>query len=130
MVGDQLPTLEPLRATDKPFFQLKVAEEYVTCALVNLRAADGALNWLDQRIGSLRSALHMHAQSKTNRRLGVLTILSAIFMPITLLAAIWGMNFGTMPELNYRFGYPMALGLTLLIGSGMFFFFRRRGWFD
>jgi hypothetical protein len=110
-------------AIDKPFFQLRVAGEYVTCALVNLRAADGALNWMDQRIGALHSALQMYSQSKTNRRLGVLTILSAIFLPMTLLAGIWGMNFVTMPELNYRFGYPIALGVIALIGSGMFVFF-------
>ena len=130
VVDDQLPSLQALSATDKPFFPLKVAQEYLTCALANLRAADGALDWLAQRVGDLRSALQMYAQDKTNRRLGVLTILSAIFMPMTLLAGIWGMNFVTMPGLNYRFGYPIALGVIALIGSGMFFYFRRSGWFD
>ncbi len=130
VVGDQLPSLESLSAIDKPFFQLEVAGEYVTCALVNLRAADGALNWMDQRIGALHSALQMYSQSKTNRRLGMLTILSAIFMPMTLVAGIWGMNFVNMPELDYRFGYPMALGVIAVIGSAMFVFFRRSGWFD
>ena len=72
----------------------------------------------------------MHAQDETNRRLNMLTILSAIFNPATLLAGIWGMNFTTMPELGYRFGYPIALGLMLLIGVGMYLFFRRNGWFD
>ena len=43
----------------------------------------------------------MHAQEKTNRRLGMLTILSAIFMPITLLAGIWGMNFEGMRRRGY-----------------------------
>ncbi len=64
-----------------------------------LFAADRSLDWLDQRLGALRSGLQMHVQDKTNRRLNMLTILSAIFMPITLLAGIWGMNFATMPEL-------------------------------
>jgi len=72
----------------------------------------------------------MYEQEKTNRRLGMLTILSAIFMPMTLLAGIWGMNFVTMPELDYPYGYPMALGALLLVGLGMFLFFRRRGWFN
>jgi len=60
----------------------------------------------------------------------MLTILSAIFMPKTLVAGIWGMNFRTMPELSHRFGYPIALGLIALVGWGMFFYFRRTGWFD
>ena len=130
VVGDQLPSLQSLSVTDKPFFPLEVAQEYVACALANLRAAEGALKWLTQRIGALRFTHQMYAQEKTNRRLGMLTILSAIFMPMTLLAGIWGMNFVTMPELNYRFGYPIALGVLALIGSGMFFYFRRSGWFD
>ncbi len=99
-------------------------------ALVNLQAADKSLRWLDERVGALRSGFQMHAQEKTNRRLGMLTILSAIFMPITLLAGIWGMNFETMPELKYSFAYPVALGLMAVIGTGMYLFFRRTGWFD
>ena len=130
VIDDQLPSVQALSATDKPFFPLKVAQEYLACALANLRAAEGALNRLDDRVAALRSGLQMHAQDKTNRRLGMLTILSAIFMPMTLLAGIWGMNFATMPELNYRLGYPIALVVMALIGLGMFFYFRRTGWFD
>jgi magnesium transporter len=51
-------------------------------------------------------------------------------MPSTLLAGIWGMNFEWMPELKVPFAYPIALGLMGLIGSGMYLFFRRTGWFD
>jgi magnesium transporter len=102
----------------------------MNCALVNLRAADGSLEWLDGRISSLRSGFDMHAQDKTNRRLNMLTILSAIFNPATLLAGIWGMNFVTMPELSFPFGYPIALGLMALTGWGMFFYFHRHGWLD
>ena len=58
------------------------------------------------------------------------TILSAIFMPSTLLAGIWGMNFEWMPELKVPFAYPIALGLMGLIGTGMYLFFRRKGWLD
>ena len=102
----------------------------MNCALANLQGVDRSLDWLDGRLGALRSGLEMHAQDETNRRLNMLTILSAIFNPATLLAGIWGMNFTTMPELGYRFGYPIALGLMLVIGVGMYLFFRREGWFD
>ena len=129
VVSDQLPCVQALSTTDRPFFKLKDAQEYVSCALVNLQAAEKSLSWLDERIGALRSGFQMHAQDKTNRRLGMLTILSAIFMPITLLAGIWGMNFETMPELKYPFSYPIALGLMAAIGWSMYRFFRRTGWF-
>jgi len=87
-------------------------------------------DWLDRRIGDLRSGFQMNAQDKTNRRLNLLTVLSAIFTPITLLAGIWGMNFETMPELKFPFAYPIAVGLMVLIGAGMYQYFRREGWFD
>ncbi len=93
LVSDQLPIVQALSKIDRPFFRLEDAREYMGCALVNLQAADGSLTWLDQRIESLRSAFQMHAQDKTNSRLNMLSILSAIFMPVTLLASIWGMNF-------------------------------------
>jgi magnesium transporter len=128
-VSDQLPSLQALSTTDRPHFRLQDARDYLNCALANARAADGSLTWLDQRVGALRSGFEMHAQDRTNRRLGMLTILSAIFLPITLLASIWGMNFEIMPELRLPFGYPAALGLMCLVGAGMYFFFRRTGWF-
>jgi magnesium transporter len=130
VVSDQLPTLQALANTDKSFFRLADTQEYMNCALANLQASDGSLSWLDQRIGALRSGFQMHAQDKTNRRLNMLTILSAIFTPVTLLAGIWGMNFEIMPELKYPFAYPVALGLMVLIGWGMYLFFRRNDWLD
>jgi magnesium transporter len=130
VVSSQLPSVRGLSKTNKPFFKLQDAQEYMNCALGNLEAADKSLDRLDGRISALRSGFQMHAQDKTNRRLGLLTILSAIFMPITLLAGIWGMNFEIMPELKYAFSYPMALSLMVLIGLGLYFYFRRTGWFD
>ena len=129
VVSDQLPSVLALSATDKSFFKLKDAQEYMSCAVVNLQAANASLGRLDKRIEAIRSGFQMHAQDKTNRRLGMLTILSAIFMPITLLAGIWGMNFETMPELKYTFSYPVALGIMAALGSGMYLYFRKRGWF-
>ena len=130
LVSDQLPTLQALSVTDKPFFRLADTQEYMNCALANVQATDGSLIWLDQRTGTLRSGFQMHAQDKTNRRLNMLTILSAVFTPITLLAGIWGMNFEVMPELKYPYAYPIALGSMTLVGWGMYFFFRRNDWLD
>jgi magnesium transporter len=130
VVSDQLPSVTALSKTDKPFFKLKEAQEYMHCAVANLLAVNGSLEWLDKQITALRSGFQMHAQDKTNRRLNLLTILSAIFSPLSLLAGIWGMNFVTMPELRYSFSYPIALGVMGLIGWGMYVYFRRTGWLD
>ncbi|TWT81300.1 Magnesium transport protein CorA [Planctomycetes bacterium CA13] len=130
VVSDQLPPVQSLSTTDKGFFKLTDSRDFMNCALANLHAAERTLEWLDRRIGDLRSGFQMNAQDKTNRRLNLLTILTAIFTPITLLAGIWGMNFETMPELSFPFAYPAALVLMVIIGTGMYQFFRRNGWFD
>lgn len=64
----------------------------------------------------------------------VLTVVATIFIPLSFLAGLWGMNFDTtfpwnMPELRWAFGYPFALGVMALVAGGMLAFFRRRGWF-
>jgi len=50
-------------------------------------------------------------------------------MPLTFLAGLYGMNFEHMPELKWRFGYPILLLVMLTIGISMFTFFKRRKWF-
>ena len=64
----------------------------------------------------------------------VLTIIATIFMPLTLISSIYGMNFDVqrspwnMPELGWYFGYPFALGMMGAVTLGMIYFFRRKGW--
>jgi len=67
-------------------------------------------------------------QDETNRRLGLLTILSAIFMPLTLIVGIYGINFDVMPELHWRYGHPGALAAMAAIAAGLYWHFRSRGW--
>ncbi len=57
-----------------------------------------------------------------------LTVIATIFIPLTFVAGIYGMNFVVMPELRWRFGYPLVLGVMLFIGVGMVWWFRRRKW--
>jgi magnesium transporter len=130
VVYDHGPPLKALGKMNKPFFELQDTQEFLFCALANQQAADGSLTWLDQRISSLRSGVELHAQDKTNRRLNALTMLSAIFNPITLLAGIWGMNFVKMPELQFAYGYPIALTIMVATGILIFFYFKKTGWLD
>jgi Mg2+ and Co2+ transporter CorA len=130
VVRGQLPILESLLATERTSTETANTREYLVCALANLQASTRTLEWLQGRMDVVRSLVDLRAQDVMNRRLGRLTIFSVIFMPITLLAGIWGMNFESMPELGLPLGYPMALGSMSLLGVGMYFYFRRRGWFD
>jgi len=58
----------------------------------------------------------------------VLTVISTIFLPLTFLAGIWGMNFTNMPELGWRYGYFGALAIMALAVIGMLIYFRRQKW--
>ena len=57
-----------------------------------------------------------------------LTIVSTIFIPLTFLAGVWGMNFRLMPELEWQYGYLAAWTIMILIGVFVFLFFRKKEW--
>lgn len=85
---------------------------------------------LEGRFLDLRHRASEYKQDTLNLRLGFLTVISTVFLPLTLLAGIWGMNFEHMPELKHPYGYPLALGLMLLIAGGVAWSLYKRGWFD
>lgn len=71
---------------------------------------------------------------RTNENMRVLTMIATIFIPLTFIVGIYGMNFEhptspwAMPELGWYYGYPMVWGLMILVTAGLLWFFRRRGW--
>lgn len=65
---------------------------------------------------------------RTNDIMRVLTIFSAIVLPLSLIAGIYGMNFDWMPELRERWGYPATLGTMAVVAAGMLVWFRRKRW--
>jgi magnesium transporter len=65
---------------------------------------------------------------KTNDVIKVLTIFSVFFMPLTFVAGIYGMNFDYMPELKMRYGYPLLLGIMVLLSCGIYLWFRKKRW--
>jgi magnesium/cobalt transport protein CorA len=66
---------------------------------------------------------------RANEIMKIFTVMSVVFMPLTLLTGIWGMNFQDMPELHWRYGYPVALTLIVFLGVAMFLWFKRRKFF-
>ena len=79
----------------------------------------------------LKDMTDLHNSQLSNRMNEVmkfLTIIGTIFIPLTFIAGIYGMNFENMPELRWGFGYPVAVGGMLVIGSLLILYFRRKGW--
>ncbi len=63
-----------------------------------------------------------------NNIIKIFSVAAAVFLPPTLIASIYGMNFRLMPELDWPFGYPLALGIILVSAALPYVYFRRRGW--
>lgn len=82
----------------------------------------------------LRDQYMTAVSNRLNEIMKVLTVISTIFLPLSFIASLYGMNFNTerspwnMPELNWRYGYPYALGLMGVIATGMLGYFYGRGW--
>ena len=70
-----------------------------------------------------------NVNNRMNAVMKVLTIIATIFIPLTFIAGVYGMNFHYMPELAWRWGYPLVVLGMLAIGAGMLVAFKRRGWF-
>lgn len=80
---------------------------------------------------TISGMLDIYLSSMSNRMnevMKVLTIIATIFIPLTLVAGIYGMNFVSMPELQWSFGYYWALGLMAVIAGAMIVYFRRKKW--
>jgi magnesium transporter len=65
----------------------------------------------------------------TNEIMKFLTIMGSLFIPLTFIAGIYGMNFQYMPELQWRYGYFAAWGMMIATAIGLLMYFRKRGWF-
>ncbi len=74
------------------------------------------------------NAYNANINHRANEIMKVLTIFASIFIPLTFLAGVYGMNFKFFPELDLRYGYPAFWGVTLIISIVLVFFFKRRKW--
>lgn len=95
---------------------------------------DHILRVLDQvdavhfSLNSIIDAYLSLSSQRMNEVMKVLTIFSTIFLPLTFIAGVYGMNFRHMPELEWPLGYPFSLGLMVVTAIGLFKFFRHKKW--
>ncbi len=79
---------------------------------------------------TLSSMLEIHLlglDSRTNETVKILTVVSTILLPLTFIASLFGMNFQNMP-FDWEYGYPIAVGIMIMIGLVLVFYFRRKRW--
>lgn len=79
-------------------------------------------------MGNLREAYQSSLSSRANEIMRVFTAITTIFMPLTFLTGIYGMNFDAIPGIHFRYGAYVLLGIMLLLGCSMYFIFRKKEW--
>jgi magnesium transporter len=80
-------------------------------------------------LNSLQDLFISEVSFKMNQVIQVLTIVSTIFIPLTFLAGIYGMNFDNIPELHWKYGYFILWGIMVVVFVGLLFLFKRKKWF-
>jgi magnesium transporter len=84
---------------------------------------------IDREVASSLVDLHLSSVSlRANEIMKLLAIIATIFIPLGVIAGIYGMNFRHMPELAWGLGYPFALGSMVVVTVVLYFVFKRRGW--
>ena len=93
-----------------------------------IQAIDTIETYRDMLSGMLDIYLSS-VSNKLNEVMRVLTVIATIFIPLTFIVGVYGMNFELMPELKWRWGYPSVVGLMLVISLLMLYYFKRKKWF-
>jgi magnesium transporter len=102
---------------------------FINDILDHVRQLDSSSGYFRETIMGLFELHQTNLANRMNQVMKVLTIIATIFIPLTFLAGIYGMNFTNMPELSWRWSYPILLMVMFLLGFGMFLWMKRRNWF-
>ena len=96
--------------------------------LRDIESLDGHTAFLFEKINFLMDATVGFININQNKIIKIFSVASVAFLPPTLIASIYGMNFRILPELNWSFGYPFAIVLMIASAITPFWYFRKRGW--
>jgi magnesium transporter len=121
----QVPVTEEGGVRARADKQLRETYKSVTRDIMSLSETSG---YLTQNVGFLLDAALGRISIEQNAIVKIFSVAAVIFLPPTLVASVYGMNFEFMPELGWQFGYPLALALMVLSAVGPYLYFKRRGW--
>lgn len=94
----------------------------------DIRSLADHAGFVAQKVNFLLDATLGLIGIEQNTVMQIFSVVSVVFLPPTLVASIYGMNFDIMPELSWPWGYPAALGVILLSALVPYLVFRRKGW--
>lgn len=122
------PVRELIIQFDKSHFVEKKTEIYLKDLLDHVTHAAESIETYRELLSDQLNIYHTGVSNKLNEIIRLLTIYSVIFIPLTFLAGIYGMNFKHFPELDYPYAYPIFWGVLITISLSMVFYFRRKKW--
>ncbi|MCY1633544.1 magnesium/cobalt transporter CorA [Marinifilum sp. D737] len=86
------------------------------------------MDFLRDNLSAINESYQSIQDNQLNQVMKLLTLIATIFIPLTFLAGIYGMNFSNMPELNYKYGYYTLLGVMVIVAMFMIAWFKRKKW--
>lgn len=107
--------------SDEAGLLMRDANDHLGRAYDNLEASR-------ELVSSLLDIYFAAQNTRMNETMRTLTTVSTVFLPLTFLAGVWGMNFAFIPEFGWRYGYLFAWGCFLLVGGLLLWYFKRKGW--
>jgi magnesium transporter len=106
----------------------KELRDDVRTTLRDIQSLEDHATFLSQKIQFLLDSVLGLVSLQQNKIIKIFSVAAVVFLPPTLIASIYGMNFEAMPELAWPLGYPFALGLMVLSALGTYFFFKWKRW--
>jgi magnesium transporter len=106
----------------------KELRENIHTAAQDIRALADHAAFLQQKVTFLLDATLGMVNIEQNAIIKIFSVAAVVFLPPTLIASIYGMNFRHMPELDWRFAYPIVIGLMIVSAILPYVFFKKRGW--
>ncbi len=112
----------------EPDFIKSAGKHYVADLLDHLQSIEATMEILRENLNNLMDLYNSTVSNKMNEVMQMLTIVATIFIPLTFIAGVYGMNFQNMPELGMRYGYHITMGIMFVIGLIMFLYVKRKRW--
>ena len=118
---------QELEENENGFFREKKLR-YFRLSMSRLERLRDLASSLRDHTMQLRDLYHTQLEAKQNRIMTLLTVVTTVFMPLTLITGWYGMNFRYMPELDKPWAYPAVIALSVLIAAGCLIFFKKKKW--
>ena len=130
LIENQLYCIAGLNASDNEALQEPHRKAYIQDLASEVEIAQRGIYRLEARVNDLHAYYQMAGSDRVEKRLRILTIVSAITLPLGLIAGLLGMNVGGLPGSKFPYGFMIVVILMVAIAVVELWYFKRKGWFD